>query len=65
MSTYQKLQPSSARDIIPSDTINVPAPATDSFNGDNDLVETNHLNSLTVAKAVQSGTQTAVTADKL
>ena len=65
MSTYQKLQPSSARDIIPSDTINVPAPATDSFNGDNDLVEANHLNSLTVAKAVQSGTQTAVTANKL
>ena len=65
MSTYQKLQPSSAKDIIPSNTTNIPAPPTDSFNGDNDLAETDHLNSLTIAKAVQSGTQTAVTADKL
>jgi len=65
MSTYQKLQPGGARNIIPSDTINIPAPATDSFNGANDLTETNHLNSLTIANAVQLGTQTAVTANKL
>lgn len=65
MSTYQKLQPGAARNIIPSDTINIPPPALDSFQGANDLTETNHLNSLTIAKVVQVGTQTAVTANKL
>jgi hypothetical protein len=65
MSTYQKLQPGGARNIIPSDTINIPPPALDSFQGENDLTEANHLNSLTIAKRVQEGTQTAVTANKL
>ncbi len=65
MSTYQKLQPGGARNIIPSDTINIPPPALDSFQGKNDSTEPNHLNSLTIAKLVQQGTQTAVTANKL
>lgn len=65
MSTYQKLQPGGARNIIPSDTINIPPPALDSFQGANDSTEANHLNSLTIAKLVQTGKQTAVTADKL
>lgn len=65
MSTYQKLQPGGARNIIPSDTINIPPPALDSFQGANDLTEPNHLNSLTIAKVVQVGKQTAVTANKL
>ena len=63
MSTYQKLQPTSARDIIPSDTINVPAPAVARLEGTAAAV--GGLSSLGVATAVQSGTQTAVTADKL
>lgn len=63
MSTYQKLQPTSARDIIPSDTINIPAPAV--FRIEGTAVAAGGLSSLGVATAVQSGTQTAVTADKL
>ena len=63
MSTYQKLQPTSARDIIPSDTINVPAPAVARLEGTAAAV--GGLSSLGVATAVQSGTQTAVTANKL
>ena len=63
MSTYQKLQPTSARDIIPSDTINVPAPAVARLEGT--AIAAGGLSSLGVATAVQSGTQTAVTANKL
>jgi hypothetical protein len=63
MSTYQKLQPTSARDIFPSDTINVPAPAVARLEGT--AAATSGLSSLGVATAVQSGTQTAVTANKL
>ena len=63
MSTYQKLQPTSARDVVPSDTINVPAPAVARLEGTAAAV--GGLSSLGVATAVQSGTQTAVTANKL